>query len=147
MFKDTFLTVSLLIVVGGPKAVLLYPTQFTSVVVLGQAASIIVPLFMSGLHLALYNPYILLNGLNSRRIVAMIICIMCSFIAPITIIVTYQHAKEKMKMIVRNYNSNNQDINRKVMGIAQKYEKLKNQLTEFYRIELGMYHQSFIKVI
>ena len=78
MFKDTFLTVSLLIVVGGPKAVLLYPTQFTSVVVLGQAASIIVPFFMSGLHLALYNPYILFNGLNSRRIVAMIICIMCS---------------------------------------------------------------------
>ena len=58
IFKDTFLTLSLLIAIGGPGAVLLHPTQFTSMIVLCQATSILFPLLMSGLLLALNNPYL-----------------------------------------------------------------------------------------
>ena len=82
MFKDTFLTVSLMRVTGGPRNVLLYPTQFTSVVILGLMASILAPLLASSLHLALNNPTMLLQ-LEARRSVTMLTCLALSAVTPI----------------------------------------------------------------
>ena len=135
MFKDTFLTVSLMIITGGLRNVLLYPTQFTSVIVLGLSASIIVPIFLSSVNLALSNPFLIFSSLNlhqGRRSVAILSCVACSVLTPILLIVSYQHGKERMRIMLRN---NSRD--RRVPGIMKKCMALKNELSEHLQIELG----------
>ena len=135
LLKDTILTVSLMRITGGLRNVLLYPTQFTSVIVLGLAASILGPIFMSSINLALNNPFLLmclLTNLHSRRSVAMVCCVMLSVLTPILLIVHYQHAQERMRIMVENNIHDGQ-----VTLLMRNCMSLKNELVEHLQIELG----------
>ena len=59
LFKDTFVTIYIMMLTGGLNAVLTYPTSFTSVVVMVMATSIILPSLLSSLHLIICNPEII----------------------------------------------------------------------------------------
>ena len=131
IFKDTYLTVSLLQLVGGPGALLLYPAHFSSVVVLGLAASILVPLAASSLHLAANQPGLLVT-LPARRSVVTAVCLGTSVLIPIFLINCYEREKDKIRKMVR---TNCQDS--RVMKAVQKGHIIKTQLVEFFRIELG----------
>jgi len=59
LFKDSFVTIYIMMLTGGLNAVLTYPTSFTSVVVMVMATSIILPSLLSSLHLIICNPEII----------------------------------------------------------------------------------------
>ena len=133
MFKDTFLTVSLMRINGGPRNVLLYPTQFTSVISMGLCVSIILPLMASSLHLVLNNPTMLFS-LEARRSVTMLTCFLCSMVAPILLINKHEVWKENMRIMAQN-----NSLDRRILGVSRSLTKIKYQLIEFMKIELGMY--------
>ena len=130
IFKDSFHTISLMMAIGGPGAVFLHPTQFTSMIVICQVISILFPLVMSGLHLALNNPYLILSGLEARRSVACLLCLLGAAFTPILMIHAYETAQERLRTMIK-YND------KRVPRMIRICMELKNQLTEFLKIELG----------
>ena len=132
IFKDTFLMVSLMQIVGGPYAVLLYPTKFSSAIVLGLAASIVLPLLASSLQIAINNPTLIFS-FQARRSVTIVMCLVCSVFIPIFLINSYEAAKEKTKLRAKK---NSQD--RRVPDMIVKCNNIKNQLVDFLQIELGI---------
>ena len=134
VFKDTFLTVTLLNIIGGPSSILLYPTQFSSVIVLGLSASIILPTFASSLHLAINNPTLLFN-FEVRRSIIVVICMVCSFLSPILLINHHEESKNKLQMLARNKD-------KRLSWVNKKCRNTKTQLVEFMKIELGKLHRS-----
>ena len=70
LFKDIFLTVYIMILSGGPLAVMTYSTNFTSVVVMLMVTSIILPAILSSLHLLINSPHIIYSifGINMKKI-------------------------------------------------------------------------------
>ena len=134
VFKDTFLTVTLLNIIGGPSSILMYPTQFSSVIVLGLSASIILPTFASSLHLAINNPTLLFN-FKVRRSIIVVICMVCSFLSPILLINHHEESKNKLQMLARNKD-------KRLSWVNKKCRNTKTQLVEFMKIELGKLHRS-----
>ena len=126
-----------MVAVGGPGAVLLHPTQFTSMIVLCQATSILFPLVMSGLHLALNNPYLILSGLEARRSVVCLLCLLGAAFTPILMINAYEAAQERLRIMV-----NKKD--KRVPRMIRICMELKNQLTEFLKIELGKHDDKLL---
>ena len=55
----------MIIMAGGPQVVLMFPTKFSSVVIICSALTIIIPLMISCTHLAINNPVIVFNS-NGR---------------------------------------------------------------------------------
>ena len=53
ILKDTYLLMTILVVIGGPSALILFPTKMTSVVVYCLFVSIVLPMFVSSVDLAL----------------------------------------------------------------------------------------------
>ena len=134
MFKDTFLTVTLMVILGGPLEVLSHPAQFTSVVVLTLSASILVPLVTSSLHLVSNNPGMIHSFTGVRGSVVIVIHLACSFLNPLMLINRYETAKEKIRIMTkRSYQDS------RVPRMIQQCRLIKMQLTEFWKIELGRY--------
>ena len=133
IFKDTYLMISLMQILGGPAAILFHPTQFSSVIVMSLAATIALPLMASGLHIAINNPTLLFK-LQTRRSVTIVVCLVSSVLTPILLINLYEAAKEKTRKLSRNFSNS-----RKVPCLIIKCNIIKNQLVEFLRIELGRY--------
>ena len=132
MFKDTFLTVTLIVILGGPLEVLSHPAQFTSVVVITLSASILVPLVTSSLHLVSNNPDMIRSFTGVRSSVVIIIHLACSFLNPLLLINRYETAKEKIRIMTkRSYQDS------RVPRMIQQCRLIKMQLTEFWKIELG----------
>ena len=134
MFKDIFLTVSLIVILGGPLEVLRYPTQFTSVIVMTLLASILIPLLTSSLHLALHNPNMIYHFTGVRRSVVILHHLACCFILPLLLINRYESAKEKIRSITKK---NSRDS--RIPFMIHSCRKIKTELVEFLKIELGAY--------
>ena len=89
LFKDIFLTVYIMIVSGGPLAVITYSTNFTSVIVMVMVASIILPSLLSSIHLLINNFRICYNFIGRKnvdmkqKIATILLVILFSAINPI----------------------------------------------------------------
>ena len=102
MFKDTYLTIYVLMAIGGWKVLYEYPGQFNTVFVACQLASILLPLGLSGLHLAANNPGMIFNCSEVKlpwwkRMMMQVAVIVLSVFNPLLIINCYESCKEKMR--------------------------------------------------
>ena len=68
LVKDLILCISLLIVSGGFAAISDFPTNFPTAVVLSWMGTIIVPIFLSSVHLALTDPFLVFNSARLRAL-------------------------------------------------------------------------------
>merc|ERR1711923_608018 len=60
-FKDSYLALYLLVICGGPKAVLEYFSNFTSVIILSLITTIVIPISISSAYIAIKNPSLIFN--------------------------------------------------------------------------------------
>ena len=107
IFKDTSVTVSLLALVGGPTAIIYFPTKFTSVIIIIFSVLIILPLIVSSFHLAIYNSSILFNWNEeksppARTIILKIGIILMSALNPILIVNCFEESREEYRKLVKN---------------------------------------------
>ena len=137
--KDTALTLWLLELVGGYKSLYELPTNFTSIVIFTMSSSIIAPLVLSGLHLAMNNPgMVWMNKFKKLpEKLSKILCILFSAIMPIVLSNTYEQAKEKLRKLARQYDYG-------VLPATSKCRAIHTQMLSFLRIELGM--ETFVQV-
>ena len=142
MFKDIFFTYYVINALGGITEICKYPTQFNAVYVFLMVATIIMPLILSGLHLAHNNPGIIFHSMEDTlprwtKLLLQAAVMLASVLTPILLINAYEAAKEKMEKFARK---------NKMETIEQmrKCQKIKKQHVEFLKIELAL--EAFFQV-
>lgn len=137
--KDTALTLWLLELVGGYQSLIDLPTNFTSFVIYTMSFSIIVPLTLSGLHLAVNNPCMVWMNKFKRLPynLSKFLCILFSAIMPMLLKNTYEQAKESTRKLAKHYDYG-------VLPATSKTRAIHTQMLSFLRIELGM--ETFVQV-
>ena len=138
MYKDTFLATTILITTGGWSAVLNFPTNFSSVVVICMFSSIIIPLLLSSLHLAVHSPFMIFDCLDERnptiwkRIDAVLLCFLCTLLNPVLLITKLEKVQERARRLAK-YN----ECDLKVISLLKKSHRIRTQLAQLFKIELG----------
>ena len=140
--KDSFLTYSLYRIVGGHQAILDFPTEFSIVVVLCLATSVIVPVVFATLHLVVHNPFLIVTTSDKeqtrwRRALMTLVCCFLSLLNPILLVNYYEDAKEKTRKMAKAMDKNTIDQ-------MKKTKEIKEQWTSFVRIEHGKYEIIFM---
>ena len=133
--KDSFLTYSLYKIVGGHQAIWDFPTEFSIVVVLCLAASVVVPVVFATLHLVVHNPFLIVTTSDKqqtgwRRAAMTLVCFFLSLLNPILLVNNYERAKEKTRKMARAMDKN-------TVQQIKKTKEIKEQWTSFVRIEHG----------
>ena len=143
VFTDVFLMITMFIAVGGLAGVRSFPDRFTSVVILSSGVTIVFPLLISSLHLAINNPGLIFNrGFQTSprwlNIVMGAGVMVTSFLNPIILSVMFQTIKEKMRRETKYARS------LKVLYLHEKYRAVKKQHAVFLWIEMGLetYYQA-----
>ena len=111
------------------------PENFTSVMVVTMFTSIVGPLILSTLHLAVNNPSMIVrsdgnNASTMRRVLPMVLCFLLSAANPIFLESYYEEKKDEARKLFQNYNKD-------AIDAMKKCRKIKQQAVEFLRIELG----------
>ena len=135
LVKDSFLTYSLYRIVGGHRAICDFSTEFSIVVVLCLATSVVVPVIFSTLHLVVHNPFLIFTTSDKgqtgwRRAAMTLICFCTSVINPILLLNNYEGAKEKTRKMAK-------DMDQNTIEQMKKTKEIKEQWTSFVNIELG----------
>ena len=115
------------------------PSYFPNIVVLCFFASVVIPIFLATLHLAIHNPFMIFyimpsETTNSRmkKTVMTLLCTFLSFLNPVFLLNAYEGAKEGTKSLAKSMSAE----------VYQQMETLKNikhQWVTFIKIELGKY--------
>ena len=135
LFKDTALSIIMLNAVGSFQSVWEFKTNFSSVIVLTMFSSVIVPLFLSTLHLVVNRKKIIEEEDTFSRIrkyLTITLCWIASFLNPIILDAYYQELKEDVRKLTENH-----DI--RAMTTIRKCRKIKNQIVTFHKTELGLH--------
>ena len=135
LFKDTALSIIMLQAVGGFESIWNFKTNFASVIVITMFSSILIPLFMSTLHLIVNRRKMIdeNNFTRTRKYITITLCWMASFLNPIILDAYYHELKEDVRKLTQNYNI-------QAMTLLRKCKKIKNQIVTFHKLELGKYH-------
>ena len=133
--KDTILCISLLIVSGGFAAIKDFPTNFSTAVVLSWMGTIIVPIFLSSVHLALTDPFLVFNSARLRamrwgRVMAALGCLVLS---PLNTVVlkTRLHLKEEEAVASARIQGDN------TLDLYKECDEIKKKLLEYLQHEIG----------
>ena len=110
LYKDIFILVTMTTIAGGPQAVLMFSTKFSSVVIICSALTIIIPLMISCLHLAINNPGIVFNSYGKsshlKTFAMRIGVILLSVLNPILIINAYESLRDKTREQAKSRHQN-----------------------------------------
>ena len=139
MYKDTFLAATILITTGGWNAVLNFPTNFSSVVVICMFSSIMVPLLLSSMHLAIYNPTMLFDCFQDKnpsivkRVSIIFLCFSCTLLNPVLLVSKIEGVQEEARRLAK-FNK----VDMEVVTLVEQVRRMKTQLVEILKIELGL---------
>ena len=136
LFKDSYLAIYLLVIIGGPMAIIEFITNFTSVIILSLIATIFVPIIASSAYIALKSPDLVfsfieeITMMNLKKRTAAVACVVCGPLIPVFVIhslgTTLQDAKRFSKQGGEN-----------AVVLFQKVRKISSLLASTFRIELG----------
>ena len=132
MFKDIALSILMLEAIGGFQAIIDLPTNFSCVIVMLMFGSIIIPLFLSTLHLVVNRHQIIeeSNFSRMRKYITIIICWIFSFLNPIILDAYYHELKEDVRKMTENYSNG-------AMKVLKRSKNIKKETVQFHKIELG----------
>ena len=134
LVKDTILTISLLVIMGGPVAIYHFPTKFPSTIVLSLAATIVVPLLMSSIQLAIRNPYLILmfmrkTALRLNRIIMIFICIGLSVFNYALLVFNFEVVSKAKKLT--------DATDEEVLELIYECKLLRTQIIKYVQTDLG----------
>ena len=134
-FKDSYIALYLLVIIGGPKVLLEYITNFTSVIILSMVGTIIIPIITSSVYVSLKDPNLVFifmekTALKWKRRTVALFCMICGPLLPILLLFNLQTTLTNAKRCAKNKEDN-------VLYSFKKYKQIKNLLVSMLRIELG----------
>ena len=137
LFKDTALTFLMLEAIGGDliggiKLIRDHPTSFSCVLVIMMFGSIVIPVFLSTLHL-IVNRKLLIEEENLssvKKCFFIVMCWFCSFLNPIILDAYYHELKEDVRKMAQKYDT-------EAISLLKKCRNIKREVVQFHKIELG----------
>ena len=131
--KDIVLAATITNIAGGPSALMEAPTSFVTVVVLCQVTTILVPVILSTMHLAISHPNMIFSlKKNPPRWIMRIVCLLLSIFNQILLIISFEKARENARRKAKR--------SHKTRNLSQLFEKsraIKSTYVEHKSIELG----------
>ena len=136
IYKDFFLTVSMMTLVGGALAVFKYYTTFTSAVVICLFSTIFIPLLTSGLGLAINDPNLIYNYFGQelpfwKRCLMRLGNVVFSIANPILLKYTYKYNMEKLRRFAKKGDSI-------ALSHLKTCKTIKKQVVECLKHELSL---------
>ena len=136
IYKDCFLTLSMMTLVGGPLAVIKYYTTFTSAVVICLFSTIFIPLLTSGLGLAINDPNLIYNYFGQelplwKRCLMRVGNVVFSIANPILLRHTYEYNKEKLRRLAKKGDSS-------ALSLLKRCKTIRKQVVECVKHELSL---------
>ena len=133
--KDVTLCISLLLISGGPSAIKEFPTKFSTAVVLSWIGTIIVPIFLSGAHLALTRPFLVfdsarLRAIRGGRVLAALGCLVLSPLNKVVLQTRLEIKKQEAIDSARVLGDNTLDL-------FKKCDVIEAKLLEYLQHEMG----------
>ncbi len=101
IFKDIYLLSILLKINGGPRTLYEFPWKFSSMIIICMAITIVVPLLISSIQLALSNPGLVFNSKAKEKWFVRLMrvgVILTSFVNPIILKVAHENINAKIRM-------------------------------------------------
>ena len=131
--KDTFLMVSILVIIGGPTSFFLFPTKLTSVVVYCFATTIVGPLVCSSV---LYTQRQLAKHPEMacwRKFLEYCLAIVVSPIRPLIIAEAYEENKAKRKALIKFHR--NKTL---ILKLNREGKILRKDYSDLIRVDMGL---------
>ena len=118
--------------IGGYQAIIDLPTHFSCVIVMLMFGSIIIPIFLSTLHLVVNRKNIIeeSNFSRMRKYITISFFWIISFLNPIILDAYYHELKEDVRKMTEQYNDG-------AMKIQKRCNNIKKEAVQFHKIELG----------
>ena len=136
IFKDIFLLSIIVKMNGGPRTLYEFRWTFSSIIIICLTTTIVGPLLISSIQLAISNPGLIFNSRQddkwSVRLMKVGVILTC-FINPIILKVAHENIKEK----IRGY-SQTSDPSEKLIQLVNKKKELKNKLSKLLKVDLGL---------
>ena len=136
IFKDIYLLSILIQINGGLRTLYQFPWKFSSIIIICLTTTIVGPLLISSIQLAISNPGLIFNSRRkdkwSVRLMRVGVILTC-FINPIILKVANENIQEK----IRKY-SQTTDPSEKLIQLVNKKKELKNQLSRLLKVDLGL---------
>ena len=131
--KDILLAATITNIAGGPKALIQFPTNFVTVVVLSQVVTILVPILLSTIHLAINHPNMIFNlKKKPPKWIMKAACLLLAVLNQILLIISYERAMEDARRKAKkNHKSQN------LRQIFEECRSIKSTYVEHRNIELG----------
>ena len=138
VMKDLCLTILMLGLIGGPRAIIDLPTNFGSAIVGVMFASIVLPMLLGSLHLAVNNFNMFYDASSKsistlRRCLVTMLLFLLSPIIPVILESRFLDTAKEARKLAQNYN---------LEAVQKKSQcrKVKKQILRFKKIELGKYN-------
>ena len=134
ILKDFFLAMLIMNIVGGPKAIWEFQSNFSSIVAMVAFVIVTVPIILSSFHLMIVDPWAILSSKKRKRIpriFMMIICIFLFGITPILLLHAFQSIEEDAIM-------SSKKMKKSTSKLFRQYHAARRHCVEHLKIELGM---------
>merc|ERR1719232_1903116 len=131
--KDTFLMVSILVIIGGPTSLFLFPTKLTSVVVYCFATTIAGPLLCSSV---LHTQRQLANDPEMtcwRKFLQYCLAIVASPIRPLIISEAYEENKAKRRALIKYHRNKTM-----ILKLNREGKNLREDYSDLIKVDLGL---------
>ena len=147
LYKDCYLAVTMMTMIGGPMAVIQFYTTFTSAVVICLFSTILFPLLISGLGLAINDPNFIFNCFGGdvplwKRCLMRIGNVVFVIVSPILLKHTYQYNMERMRIAAKKGDPT-------ALNLLKRCNKIKKQVVECLSHELSLenYYQVSAQIL
>ena len=140
IFKDIYLLSILLKINGGPSTLFQnfpeFSSKFTSVIIICLATTIVGPLLISSIQLAISNPGLIFNSRRkdkwSVRLMTVGVILTC-FINPIILKVAHENIQEKIRRYSKSSNQSE-----KLIELVNKKKEVRERLSRLLKVDLGL---------
>ena len=132
IFKDTYILIVVLWLVGGPSAVILTPTRLTSVFIFGMIGTLFIPLIFG----SIYNTQMELREHNvpiERKTLKYIQAVILLLFRPLKVASDYQANKLKLQQKICNGSPK-----KEVLKLLKEGPIVRRKFADYVKIELGM---------
>ena len=138
LYKDIFIVYAMLSAVGGFEGVTDFPTKFSSVVIISSAATIVLPLWLSSMHLAANNPGMIFhrgfqNNSTTRTVVMAVGVMFLSVANPILLLFCAETIKEKIR-----HQAKKCENHPRVTQLLEQLKKIQEQYAVFIFTEVNL---------
>ena len=131
--KDASLAGSLLVITGGTDAIVEFPTNFSSAIVILWMVTIIIPIVLSSLNLAITQPFLVFPRLRATRGGRALAALGCLVLSPLNTVIL----KTRLEMTQQQAIEAARVLGADTMDLYNQCDVIEAKVQEYLLIEIG----------